>query len=220
MKKTLRTIIIFLVCTFVICGVAQASENIRVNCDMSIMVNGQAFVPCDTNGRQVMVMEYKGTTYVPLRALAEAFGLTVGYDSEKRMATVERLSTAPEITPLREAVEFPDSIDITVNTDMSILVNGQQFIPKDASGNVVDILEYNGTTYAPLRALAEAYGLSVGYNAEKRMAEVTDQGQIVYVTKTGKRYHYDNNCNGGTYYESTMEEALARNLTPCEKCVK
>ena len=95
-----------------------------------------------------------------------------------------------------------------------------RFIPKDASGNVVDILEYNGTTYAPLRALAEAYGLSVGYNAEKRMAEVTDQGQIVYVTKTGKRYHYDNNCNGGTYYESTMEEALARNLTPCEKCVK
>ena len=42
---------------------------------------------------------------------------------------------------------------------------------------------------------------------------------IVYVTRTGSKYHYDNNCGNGTYYESTMEEALSRNLEPCEKCV-
>lgn len=41
----------------------------------------------------------------------------------------------------------------------------------------------------------------------------------IYVTKTGKRYHYDPNCNGGTYYESTLEEAKRRGLTPCNKCV-
>lgn len=43
--------------------------------------------------------------------------------------------------------------------------------------------------------------------------------RTVYVTKSGKRYHYDNSCNGGTYFESTMDEALARGLTPCQKCV-
>lgn len=41
----------------------------------------------------------------------------------------------------------------------------------------------------------------------------------VYRTKSGKRYHYSENCNGGTYYETTLSEALARGLTPCEKCV-
>lgn len=46
-----------------------------------------------------------------------------------------------------------------------------------------------------------------------------ETGHKIYVTKSGKRYHYDPNCNGGTYYESTLEEALARNLTPCNKCV-
>jgi len=45
-------------------------------------------------------------------------------------------------------------------------------------------------------------------------------GKTVYVTETGKRYHYDNHCNGGTYYKSTLAEAKARNLTPCQKCVK
>lgn len=45
------------------------------------------------------------------------------------------------------------------------------------------------------------------------------EGQKIYVTPTGKRYHYDSSCNGGTYIESTLEEALKRNLTPCNKCV-
>ena len=42
----------------------------------------------------------------------------------------------------------------------------------------------------------------------------------VYITKTGKRYHYSNSCNGGTYYAATLEEVLRRGLTPCQKCVE
>ncbi len=40
----------------------------------------------------------------------------------------------------------------------------------------------------------------------------------VYVTPTGKRYHYSSSCNGGSYSPTTLEQALARNLTPCQKC--
>lgn len=43
---------------------------------------------------------------------------------------------------------------------------------------------------------------------------------IVYFTKSGKRYHYINNCGKGTYYECTIEEAKEKGLTPCKKCVK
>lgn len=43
-------------------------------------------------------------------------------------------------------------------------------------------------------------------------------GRTVYVTRTGKKYHYDSNCNGGTYMESTLSAAKARGLTPCKKC--
>lgn len=42
---------------------------------------------------------------------------------------------------------------------------------------------------------------------------------IVYITRTGKRYHYENPCGNGTYYACTLSEALRRGLTPCEKCV-
>ena len=47
----------------------------------------------------------------------------------------------------------------------------------------------------------------------------TEAGRTIYVTKSGKRYHYDSTCNGGTYYESTLQDALDRGLTPCNKCV-
>ncbi len=49
--------------------------------------------------------------------------------------------------------------------------------------------------------------------------ESPSNGTTIYITPTGKRYHYDNSCNGGTYIESTLEEALRRGLTPCNKCV-
>lgn len=58
-----------------------------------------------------------------------------------------------------------------------------------------------------------------GENNQTESAMPDSETRTVYVTQTGKRYHYDNSCNGGTYYPSTLEEALSRGLTPCEKCV-
>ncbi len=49
--------------------------------------------------------------------------------------------------------------------------------------------------------------------------KATNQGRTIYITPTGKRYHYNSHCNGGTYIESTLDEALSRGLTPCRKCV-
>ena len=59
---------------------------------------------------------------------------------------------------------------------ISVLVDGEVFRPKDANGNDVMVFTYNGTTYAPLRALAEAYGLEVGYDGERNIAPIADTG--------------------------------------------
>lgn len=46
-----------------------------------------------------------------------------------------------------------------------------------------------------------------------------DSQVTVYVTATGEKYHYENPCGNGTYYPSTLADAKARGLTPCDKCV-
>lgn len=43
-------------------------------------------------------------------------------------------------------------------------------------------------------------------------------GSTVYITKTGKKYHTNPACNGATYYECSLEDAIAKGLTPCKKC--
>lgn len=48
----------------------------------------------------------------------------------------------------------------------------------------------------------------------------TPQSRTVYVTNTGKRYHYNSNCGNGRYYESTLDAAERSGLTPCKKCVR
>ena len=55
---------------------------------IQILVNGQIFQPEDVNGQDVLVFTYNGTTYAPLRALAEAYDLEVGYDASNGIATV------------------------------------------------------------------------------------------------------------------------------------
>ena len=40
----------------------------------------------------------------------------------------------------------------------------------------------------------------------------------VYITPTGKRYHYDASCAGKNATPVTLSEAKSRGLTPCQKC--
>lgn len=58
-----------------------------------------------------------------------------------------------------------------------------------------------------------------GNTSSRDPGDMPDGSQMVYVTPTGKRYHYDSTCNGGTYTLDTLENAERRGLTPCQKCV-
>lgn len=65
------------------------------------------------------------------------------------------------------------SFSITASP-IHVVVNGEVFQPKTADGNDALVFTFNGTTYAPLRALAEAYGLQVGYDSTRNMATVSN----------------------------------------------
>lgn len=52
---------------------------------------------------------------------------------------------------------YTDYIEAVYN-DIKIVVDGQQITPDDGSGNKVEPFIYNGTTYLPVRAVANAFG--------------------------------------------------------------
>ena len=62
---------------------------------------------------------------------------------------------------------------IEVDDNIRITINGARFIPRDANGNKVPLFSYNGTTYAPVRAICEAAGLTVDFDSSSYTAVLT-----------------------------------------------
>ena len=51
-----------------------------------------------------------------------------------------------------------------VYNNIKIKINGTEIDPKDANGNKVEPFIYNGTTYLPIRAVGEAFGMKVDWD--------------------------------------------------------
>lgn len=140
-----------------------------------------------------------GRTLVPVRAIFEAIGATVTWDAATNTAT-----------GIRGDVVVSIQIENT-----TAYVNGE---PRtlDVPAQLI-----NNRTMVPARFISESMGCDVTWYQETETVGVADKtkGQHIYVTKSGKKYHYSSTCNGGTYYEATLAEAMGRGLTPCDKCV-
>ena len=139
-------------------------------------------------------------TLVPVRAIFEAIGATVEWDNDTRTATGT----------------LGDTVVVIQIDNTTAYVNG---VPKtlDVPAQII-----NNRTMVPARFVSEALDCDVTWNGATQTAAVANEmkGQKIYVTETGERYHYDPNCNGGTYYEATLAEAMGRGLTPCGRCVE
>lgn len=80
-----RYIILSLTMILTICGTvyANSSENIEAFFNnICIKINGEKFEAKDVNGDMVEPFIYNGTTYLPVRAIANAFDKEVAWDAE------------------------------------------------------------------------------------------------------------------------------------------
>lgn len=139
-------------------------------------------------------------TLVPVRAIFESLGATVEWDAETRTATGT----------------LGDTVVVMQIGNTTAYVNGEAKT-LDVPAQII-----NSRTMVPARFVSEALNCDVTWNGATQTAAVANEmkGQQIYVTETGERYHYDPNCNGGTYYEATLAEAMGRGLTPCGRCVE
>lgn len=87
-------------------------------------------------------------------------------NKDKLIGYIAGLTTA---VILCSTVTFAQSIEKTITAvynNIKIFVNGEEVVPKDANGEVVEPFISNGTTYLPVRALANALGQDVTWDGE------------------------------------------------------
>ena len=58
--------------------------------------------------------------------------------------------------------------------DIKLSVNGQTVTPKDVNGKTVDPFIVDGTTYLPVRAVSQALGKQVDWDAKSYTVQITD----------------------------------------------
>ena len=74
--------------------------------------------------------------------------------------------------------------------DIKLVVDGNLVIPKDAAGNVVEPFIFNGTTYLPVRAVAEAVGKSVDWDGDTSTVYLGGIVDYERVPKAVPLYHF------------------------------
>ena len=89
-------ILTVLVVALCVTATATSKRSIQVEDGIGITLNGATFIPRSANGKQVSVFLYNGTTYVPVRAISEAMGMDVSFNSATRtvvLTTADRTAS-------------------------------------------------------------------------------------------------------------------------------
>ncbi len=98
--------------------------------------------------------------------------------------------------------------------NIKIYIDGAELTPRDSNGNVLEPFIYNGSTYLPIRAVGEAVGKSVSYDANTNsvyLGSSGSSGNNSVVTKGTKLDPYEMNgfrseniTMGGITYKDTI----------------
>ena len=149
-------------------NVVNGTFGATVHVGINMYYNDYRFIPVDANGNQVYPFVYEGTTYLPVRAVAGLCNYGVEWDQATNRVLLTRGNgyNIPQ-TSYETSVTKSQLTEtyITGTTNVRVFIDGIELIPRDANGKVVPIINWNGTTYLPVRALANQVGLAVTYDS-------------------------------------------------------
>ena len=111
----------------------------------------------------------------------------------------------------------PDNLKIGDSVKIGFLYVGKPNANDNAFGVYMEILEKKNSSTGTNQNFDNSSN-STSDLSNTNNSSSQSNNRTVYITKTGKKYHYNSSCNGGTYYASTLQEAKSRGLSPCSKC--
>lgn len=112
-------ILTVLIAALCVTATATSKRSIQVEDGIGITLNGARFTPRDADGKQVSAFLYNGTTYVPVRAISEAMGMDVSFNSATRTVVL----TTADRTASQQGASSASGNYITVERAKQIALN-------------------------------------------------------------------------------------------------
>lgn len=154
---------------------AQTGEKeIRVSYnDIKLYINEERVTLTDPNGAIVEPFIYEGTTYLPLRSVAESLDKNVDWDGEKNLVSLTDGAEKKEISKKEYTPEIAEKTITVTYRNIAVSLNGETLTLKTADQKPAEPFIYEGTTYLPLRAVAEATSAEVDWDGETKSIYLT-----------------------------------------------
>jgi len=178
----MRVIKVFKLLTAVLIGTMFLGIGSVYASNVRVFVEGTLLVPQDAAGNTVQPFIQDGTTFLPIRAIGEAFGRDIGWDAQ----------TTSVIIGTR-----PSTISPSANDNIRVFVDGTERTLRDANNNVVNPINRGGTIFVPVRAIGEIFDRDIHWDASN-------------VSVFVGRGTFDVRASGRTY-TITMADLLALN---------
>lgn len=121
--------------------------------ELSVTLDGNDIECVDANGKSVQPILEDGTTYLPVRAISNALGLSIDWDDDTKSVLINGSAE-----------------NAALSDDINIYISGSKFTAKNANGETVSPLLRDGTVYLPIRAIGEAFDKNVGWDQESMTA--------------------------------------------------
>lgn len=166
MKKRMLTLLLALALCFSLAPCAAASEGGQTVSityrKIRIVADNTELAPTDADGNPAEPFILNGSTYLPVRAVAAALGLNVDWDGET--STVLLTSGGERSAAGKPALTSSvKTVSITFR-NIKISVDGSMITPTDANGAPAEPFILDGSTYLPVRAVANALGAKVRWD--------------------------------------------------------
>ncbi len=126
------------------------------NAQCNILIDGEELICKDANGTVVSPFVYEGTTYVPVRAIGEAFDETINWDQATKTVHIGEQGGSP-----------------VLSDNINIFYNGEEFVCLDANGTRVFPRLQDSTTFLPIRAIGQLFGKTVTWDNVSKTAILT-----------------------------------------------
>ena len=210
--------------------------------DVAVEVNGARQLFKDVNNQNVYPVFYNGMAYLPVRAVSAIMKEPIEWDKGSKTIFIGKTlaypvkSTAP--IPTNSAIEAnsnevealkgiePSLVNGYSKPDVLIMYDFEIQSFKDSDGITIYPLNYNGTTYLPIRAISNLMNVPIEWDGTAKKISLGDgenpvaEEPATEVKKADKAAYlledlYDR--EEALYYEASAKITNIRNATAEEK---
>lgn len=140
-----------------------------------VTLDGESLRLTDADGKTVEPFSWEDTVYLPVRAIATALGLQVQWLPETQTVALKSGGQIPAATQKAPTGARKTVTLIAQFSGINLTMDGTPIPLKDADGATVEPFTINGTTYLPVRAVADAMGLGVDFQASSNTVALTSR---------------------------------------------